>query len=68
MHHTPSQKAKEVLACIRKRGTCSKQELKELSGLTMTTLTRILDELVSSGLILETGLGESTRWKKTDIV
>lgn len=60
MNRIPSQKAKEVLEWIRKRGTCSKQDLKDLSGLTMTTLTRILDELTSSEVIMETGLGEST--------
>ena len=55
-----SRKAKDVYEWIRKRGTISKQEIKELSGLTTSTLTRILEELVESRLIVEVGLGDST--------
>jgi predicted NBD/HSP70 family sugar kinase len=54
------RKAKEVYECIRKGGTISKQDIKELSGLTVSTLTRILEELATSGLIREVGYGEST--------
>ncbi len=45
---------------IRKWGTISKQEIKELSGLTTSTITRILEELVDGGFIVEVGLGDST--------
>lgn len=55
-----NRKAKEIFEWIRKRGTVSKQDLKELSGMTSTTLTRILEELTGEGFIVETGLGKST--------
>ncbi|MBW4082462.1 ROK family protein [Paenibacillus sp. S150] len=45
---------------VRKKGTVSKQKLLEESGLTVSTLTRILDELLARGLLLEVGYGEST--------
>ncbi|MEB3101512.1 ROK family protein [Ferviditalea candida] len=45
---------------IRRQGTVSKQDLKEQSTLTVSTLTRVLEELVELGLILEVGYGEST--------
>jgi predicted NBD/HSP70 family sugar kinase len=54
------RKAKDVYEWIRRRGTVSKQELKEHSGLTISTLTRILDELTAAGFIVEVGLGDST--------
>ncbi len=55
-----TRKAKEVYGAIRRRGTISKTDLKEISGLTVSTLTRLLDELTAQGLILEVGLGESS--------
>ena len=54
------RKAKEVYDWIRKWGTISKQEIKEHSGLTTSTLTRILEELTTAGFIVEVGLGDST--------
>lgn len=54
------RKVKDVYEWIRKWGTISKQEIKELSGLTTSTLTRILEELVHAGFIVEVGLGDST--------
>lgn len=53
-------KAKNVYEWIRKWGTISKQEIKELSGLTTSTLTRVLEELVDAGFIVGVGLGDST--------
>lgn len=55
-----NRKAKETVHWIRKKGTISKHEMKELTGLASSTLTRILDELVGSGMIEEIGYGEST--------
>ncbi|WP_078549539.1 ROK family protein [Litchfieldia alkalitelluris] len=52
--------AKEVYEVIRRRGTISKTDIKNISRLTGSTLTRILDELTEQGLIVEVGLGEST--------
>ncbi|WNS46724.1 ROK family protein [Paenibacillus sp. MMS20-IR301] len=53
-------RAKEIYFTVRKYGTVSKQTLLDESGLTISTLTRILDELLSAGLLLEVGFGEST--------
>lgn len=54
------KKAKEVYELIRRRGVISKMDLKEMSGLTVSTLTRLLDDLTEHQLIIEVGLGEST--------
>lgn len=56
----PSRKAKDIYERIRQRGIASKQELQEASGYTISTLTRILEDLANSGLIEESGFGEST--------
>lgn len=55
-----SRKAKDVYEWIRLKGIISKQELHEVSGYTISTLTRVLEELIGEGLIEETGYGEST--------
>lgn len=54
------RKAKDVYEFIRRKGTTSKQEIKGFSGLTISTLTRLLEELMEAGLIVEVGFGEST--------
>ena len=56
----PGRKAKDVFLWIRKKGTVSKQELQELTGLPASTLTRALDELSGQRMIQEVGYGEST--------
>ena len=56
----PTAKAREIFLSIRRQGTAAKQTLLEESGLTGSTLTRILEELRLAGLILEVGFGEST--------
>lgn len=53
-------KAREIYFTVRKHGTVSKQSLLDESGLTISTLTRILDELLSLELLVEVGFGEST--------
>lgn len=53
-------KAKEIYRLIRKHGTVSKVVLQEQSRLTVSTLTRILEELIQQGFIVEVGFGEST--------
>jgi predicted NBD/HSP70 family sugar kinase len=53
-------KAKEIYHLIRKHGTVSKVVLQEQSRITVSTLTRILEELVQQGFIVEVGYGEST--------
>ncbi|MEF3304910.1 ROK family protein [Paenibacillus sp. GYB003] len=56
----PNRKAKQIFAEIRRRGVVSKFDLLELSGLTSSTLTRMLEELATTGWIEESGLGESS--------
>lgn len=58
--HLSGRKSKEIYKLIRKNGTVSKLTLLEQSGMTISTLTRVLDELVSKQLIEEVGFGEST--------
>lgn len=60
----PHRKEKEVFALIRKQGIVSKTDLIEQSGMTVSTLTRALEELTAAGLISEAGRGESTGGRK----
>jgi predicted NBD/HSP70 family sugar kinase len=55
-----NKKAKELFGTIRKQGIVSKIDLLDESGLTSSTLTRMLDELCESGWIEECGHGESS--------
>lgn len=55
-----SPRTKDIYYSVRKHGTVSKQTLLEESGLTVSTLTRILEELLAQRLLLEVGYGEST--------
>ncbi|WP_407083062.1 ROK family protein [Paenibacillus aurantius] len=59
-----SGKAKEIYDCIRKKGTVSKQDLVDVSRITGSTVTRLLEELLSQELIREVGLGDSTGGRK----
>ncbi|WP_347438257.1 ROK family protein [Fodinisporobacter ferrooxydans] len=60
----PGRNAKEIYKLIRTQGVALKADLLEKSKLTVSTLTRILEELISLGLILEAGFGESTGGRK----
>lgn len=55
-----NKKAKDVYEILRKYGVVSKLQLLELSTFTVSTLTRILEELVQDGWIEEVGFGDST--------
>ncbi|MGN7360238.1 ROK family protein [Paenibacillus sp. SAF-054] len=55
-----SPKAKELFQEIRRKHEIGKNDLLAVSGLTVSTLTRVLEELVFAGLISESGLGIST--------
>ncbi|RKN86446.1 ROK family protein [Paenibacillus ginsengarvi] len=55
-----NRKAKPIFAEIRRRGVVSKFDLLEWSGLTSSTLTRMLEELATNGWIAESGFGESS--------
>ncbi|WP_235885392.1 ROK family protein [Paenibacillus cymbidii] len=54
------RKHKDVFELIRRQDHISKIELLEQSGLPSSTLTRILEELHGTGLLVEAGFGEST--------
>lgn len=56
----PNRKGKEIYERICRQTTVSKTELLEQSGMTVSTLTRLLEELTIQGLILESGFGAST--------
>ncbi|MDF2726190.1 MAG: hypothetical protein K0Q59_5868 [Paenibacillus sp.] len=56
----PNPKAKQIFAEIRRKGIVSKFDLLDMSKLTSSTLTRVLEELTVSGWIEESGLGESS--------
>lgn len=55
-----ARKSKDIYLLVRRQGTVAKQELLEQSGLTPSTLTRILEELTEKGLLEEVGFGMST--------
>ncbi len=55
-----SPKAKELFQEIRRKHEIGKNDLLAVSGLTVSTLTRVLEELAFAGLISESGLGIST--------
>lgn len=52
--------AKKVYEWIRQYRLLSKLDLKDKSDLTISTLTRILEDLTEQGLLIEVGFGEST--------
>lgn len=62
--HIVNPKGKIVFQLIRKYGTISKTQLLRESGLTNSTLTRMLDELCLQRCINEMGLGDSTGGRK----
>lgn len=53
-------KAKMVYEFIRYHGTASKQDLLQWSGMTPSTMVRMLEDLLENELIQEIGYGEST--------
>lgn len=57
-----------VLDMVRSGGTVSRIELAERSGLTATSITRIVKSLIDDGLVIETGLGDSTGGKRRSLL
>lgn len=58
------QDRKEIFNLIQKKGPLSKQGIQQLTNLKLTTLNRIINDLLSSELIVEEALGESTGGRK----
>jgi predicted NBD/HSP70 family sugar kinase len=57
-----------ILDLIRSSRIVSRVELAERSGLTGTTITRIVKRLIDDGLVVETGLGDSTGGKRPTLL
>lgn len=57
-----------ILDLIRSSGTVSRIELAEMSGLTATSITRIIKSLIDAGLVIETGYGDSTGGKRPSLI
>lgn len=57
-----------VLDLIRSGGVVSRVDLVESSGLTATSITRIVKVLIAEGLVIETGYGDSTGGKRRTLL
>src|SRR6218665_2410178 len=57
-----------ILDMIRSSGTVSRIELAEMSGLTATSITRIVKSLIEDNLVVETGFGDPTGGKRRSIL
>src|ERR1700712_2151299 len=57
-----------ILDMVRSGGTVSRTELAEMSGLTATSITRVVKSLIADGLVVETGFGESTGGKRPSLL
>lgn len=57
-----------ILDMVRSGGTVSRIELAEMSGLTATSITRIVKSLIDEGLVIETGFGDPTGGKRRSLL
>ena len=57
-----------ILDLIRSGGVVSRVDLVETSGLTAASITRIVKTLMSDGLVIETGFGDSTGGKRPTLL
>ncbi|MEV8213843.1 ROK family transcriptional regulator [Leifsonia sp. NPDC077715] len=57
-----------ILDMVRSGGTVTRTELAERSGLTATSITRIVKSLIEDGLVIETGFSESTGGKRSSLL
>lgn len=68
MRGTPSLIRKinrsNIIGLIRKRGSLSRSEISRISGLSLPSVSRIIDSLIQEGILKEIGKGESLRGKK----
>jgi glucokinase len=60
--------ALRVLKLLRERGSCSKADLVRASGLSAPTITNVVGDLLSAGLIKALGEGESNGGRPPDII
>lgn len=47
--------AMKVLGCVRRQGAVSRTDVSQLEGMSKSTVTRIVDELIAEGFLIETG-------------
>ncbi|RFA20575.1 ROK family transcriptional regulator [Subtercola boreus] len=57
-----------ILDMVRSSGTVSRIELSEMSGLTPTSITRIVKSLIEDRLVVETGFSDSTGGKRRSLI
>lgn len=57
-----------ILDLVRSSGTVSRIELAEMSGLTPTSITRIVKTLIDDRLVVETGFGDATGGKRRSLL
>jgi predicted NBD/HSP70 family sugar kinase len=57
-----------ILDLIRSSGIVSRIELVDMSGLTAASITRVVKSLIESGLVIETGFGDSTGGKRPTLL
>jgi predicted NBD/HSP70 family sugar kinase len=62
-----SPKAREIYRWIRRHSVASKHDLLKQTELPVSTLSRILDEMVENGLLEEAGLGESSGGRRPQL-
>jgi predicted NBD/HSP70 family sugar kinase len=49
-----------ILSCIKKEGLISKVEISRITGISLPSVSKIVDELVEEGRIIEFGVGDSS--------
>ncbi|ANE48702.1 hypothetical protein SY83_03555 [Paenibacillus swuensis] len=54
-----------VIRLMRKRQVCSRAELTQASGLNQSTITNIINELISWGLVVETGIIDGKKGRRS---
>lgn len=57
-----------ILDMVRSSGTISRIELAEMSGLTPTSITRVVKSLIEAGLVVEAGVGDATGGKRRGLL
>ncbi|WP_375390219.1 ROK family protein, partial [uncultured Amnibacterium sp.] len=57
-----------ILDLVRSSGSVSRIELAEMSGLTGASITRIVKALLDAGLVVESGLADSTGGKRRSLL
>ncbi|WP_426625658.1 ROK family protein [Leifsonia sp. McL0607] len=57
-----------ILDLVRSGGSVTRTELAERSGLTPTSITRVVKSLIEDGLVIETGFLESTGGKRSSVL